>query len=485
VIGQAPSAPRPASDRKARIRAWYDALAEGWERWRRRNAYFHEESLRYLRFLIPAGASVLELGCATGSLLAALAPARGLGVDISPRMVEIARRMHPHLAFAVADIEDLSLLEDLVGPFDFILLCDSIGTLEDIQGSFLNLHRLCRPQTRIVIAYHSGLWEPILRAAERLGLKSPTTAQSWLSADDIGAILGLADFEEIKREWRILCPKRLLGLGPFVNRYLAPLPWLRRLCLRHFVVLRSLRAAPAVPRSASVIVPCRNERGNIEPLMRRLPPFAPELEIIFVEGHSRDGTLAEIDRVIAAYPDRDIKRAVQTGIGKGDAVRQGFALARGETLMILDADLTVAPEDLPKFYEALATGKGELVNGTRLVYPMEGEAMRTLNFIANKLFSIAFSFLLNQRITDTLCGTKALRRESYARIASGRAYFGEFDPFGDFDLIFGAAKQNLKIIEIPVRYGARRYGRTQISRFRHGWLLLRMVFFALRKLKTF
>jgi len=475
---------RAAPDRKQGIRCWYDRLADSWEAWRARNAYFHDETLRYFRFLVAPGASVLELGCATGSLLAALEPARGVGVDISARMIEIARERHPTLAFLQADMEDPSFAVDGAGPFDYILLCDAIGNLEDIQATFAQLHRFCSCETRVVIAYHSGLWEPILRLAERLGLKSPTTAQNWLSAGDIGAILGLSDFQEIRREWRILCPRRLLGLGSLVNRFIAPLPWIRRLCVRHFVVLRSLRATAARPRSASVIIPCRNERGNIEAAIRRLPRFAESVEIIFVEGHSRDGTLEEIRRVVAAYPDRDIKLAVQTGIGKGDAVRLGFSLARGEVLIILDADLTVAPEDVPKFFEALASGRGEFINGSRLVYPMEQQAMRTLNFIANKLFSVAFTFLLNQRITDTLCGTKALRCQSYDKIAKGRAYFGDFDPFGDFDLIFGAAKQSLKIIEIPVRYAARGYGETQISRFRHGWLLLRMVIFAARKLKA-
>ncbi len=471
--------------RKEKIRAWHDELAPSWDDWRRRNAYFHDESLRYLQFLIPPGARILELGCATGWLLASLKPSRGVGVDISPRMVAVAKAKHPELSFIVADMEDPSLAASLCGPFDVILLSDSIGSLEDIQRTFLNLHALCSHETRVVVAYHSGLWEPILRLAEWLGVKTPTTVQNWLSTTDISAILGLSDFAEIKREWRILCPKRLFGLGSLINRYVAPLPLVRRLCVRNFVVLRSLQVHAARPRSATVVIPCRNERGNIEAAVRRIPRFVEDLEIIFVEGRSGDGTLDEIHRVIAAHPERDIKVAVQSGVGKGDAVRLGCRLARGEILIVHDADLTVAPEDLPKFFEALATGRGEFVNGSRLVYPMEREAMRSLNLLANKLFSMAFTYLLNQRITDTLCGTKGLGRRSYERIEAGRSYFGDFDPFGDFDLIFGAAKLNLKMVEIPIRYAARAYGETNISRFRHGWLLLRMVLFAARKLKSF
>jgi glycosyltransferase involved in cell wall biosynthesis len=318
-----------------------------------------------------------------------------------------------------------------------------------------------------------------------MGRKMPILQQNWLSTEDIGALLRLADFEVIKREWRQLVPRRLLGIGSLVNGYLAPWPVVRRACLRNYVVARSSRMLERSALSTTVLIPCRNEQGNIEAAVVRLPRFCEDIEILFVEGHSEDGTLEEIRRVAEAYPDRDIKVLVQAGKGKGDAVRTGFAAARGDVLMILDADLTTPPEWMPKFYEAIVSGKGEFVNGTRLVYPMEDGAMQYLNHIANHVFSWLFTWLLNQRFTDTLCGTKVLMRRHYRRIAADRGYFGDFDPFGDFDLIFGAAKQNLKVVEIPVAYASRKYGESQISRFRHGLLLLRMVVFAFRKLKAF
>ncbi|MBM3395148.1 MAG: glycosyltransferase family 2 protein, partial [Betaproteobacteria bacterium] len=237
-------------------------------------------------------------------------------------------------------------------------------------------------------------------------------------------------------------------------------------------------------RSVTVVIPCRNEQGNIEAAIRRLPAFGSSQEVLFVEGNSTDGTREEIERVIRAYPGRTIRLLAQPGKGKGDAVRTGFAQATGDVLMILDADLTMPPEDLPKFYRALIGGKGEFINGCRLVYPMEQQAMRMLNLLGNKFFSLAFSWLLNQRIKDTLCGTKVLSREDYRRIADNRAYFGDFDPFGDFDLLFGASKLNLKIVEVPIRYRARSYGETNIRRFAHGWLLLKMTVYAFFKLKA-
>jgi glycosyltransferase involved in cell wall biosynthesis len=257
------------------------------------------------------------------------------------------------------------------------------------------------------------------------------------------------------------------------------------LCLRTYIVGRPVRQFPDRKFSVSIVIPCRNEKGNVENAILRMPKFGTAQEILFVEGNSSDATFEECERVRDAYRGVwDIKVLKQDGKGKGDAVRKGFAAATGDVLMILDADLTMPPEALPKYHAVIETGKADFVNGTRLIYPMEHEAMRPLNLIANRFFAYLFSYLVNTRLTDTLCGTKVLLRKDYEVLARERGYFGNFDPFGDFDLIFGAAKQNLKIIETPIHYKARTFGETQISRFRDGWLLLKMVWFAYRKLKA-
>jgi SAM-dependent methyltransferase len=469
--------------RQQQLRDWARSVASSREQWIERNRFYYEDDRRYMRFLVPPGARVLELGCGTGNLLGALEPSLGVGVDISPEMVEAARALHPEHQFIVGDVEDPATLASLPGPFDVIVLSDAIGYLEDVQATLARLHDLCHRDTRIVISYFSQTWRPVLRLGEKFGQKMPQPAQNWLMPEDIAALLKLADFEAIKWEWRQLLPKHAGGLGPVVNRYVGTLPALRRMSLRHYVVARPLRNLALDRPSASVVIPCRNEEGNIEPAVRRLPRFCDDLEIVFVEGNSRDDTAAEIRRVMAAYPDLDITFVQQEGKGKGDAVRKGFDVARGDILMILDADLTVAPEDMGKFYDAVASGKGDYVQGSRLIYPMEPGAMRPLNLMANHTFARLFSWLLNQRMTDTLCGTKVLTAEHYRQLEKGRTYFGEFDPFGDFDLIFGASKLNLKMIEIPVRYADRSYGSTQISRMRDGVMLARMVVFAFRKLK--
>jgi glycosyltransferase involved in cell wall biosynthesis len=322
-----------------------------------------------------------------------------------------------------------------------------------------------------------------LKLAEALGLRMRQLPQNVLSPSDIRSLVDLADFQPVKSEARLLCPFSVFGLGRLINRFVAPLAGFRNLTLRHYTVCRSLHHS-ASPKSATVVVPARNEHGNIEAAVRRIPRFVDDLEIIFVEGHSKDSTWNEIQRVASAYQQYDVKAIKQPGKGKADAVFAAFDVARGDVLMILDADLTMPPEQLPKFWQAVASGRGEFVYGTRLIYPMEDQAMRFLNLVANKVFSLLFTWLLSQRVTDTLCGTKVIMRSDYLRLRAGRSYFGDFDPFGDFDLIFGASKLNLKSLEIPIRYASRSYGETQISRFRHGLMLLRMVAFAFLRIKA-
>ena len=471
------------SARKQRIREVTDERAERRDEWISGNRFFFEEDWRYMRYLIPKGTRVLDLGCGTGALLETLEPSEGVGIDFSGNMVARAASARPQFKFLHGDVENVADIAGLDGTFDFIVMSHTVGALDDCWATFKSLHRYCTDETRIVVTYHAPLWAPLSSLYTRLSTGKEAVQQNALSSGDIANLLTLADFEVISREWRMLSPFGLFGLGKLINRFVATLPLVRKLCLQTYVVARPRPVAAASAPSVTVVVPCRNERGNIESAITRLPKFS-DVEVIYVEGGSKDGTWEEVQRVKAAYPGVDIKAFQQTGKGKGDAVRLGFAQARGDILMILDADLTMPPEDLSKYYDAMVTGKGEFINGSRLVYPMEKEAMRFLNLIANNIFALLFSYLLNQRYTDTLCGTKVLSRRHYAELERNRSYFGNFDPFGDFDLIFGASKMNLKMAEVPIRYAAREYGETQISRFQHGWLLLRMVCFAFIKMKA-
>lgn len=471
--------------RKQSILAQADKLAPERDKWIVRNSYYYGEEARYLQRLIPPGKTVLEIGCGTGALLAALRPARGIGIDFSGAMIEVARRRHPELTFIHGDAEESATLAAIGEPVDFVVLADSFGLLDDCQGFLERLGQVIAPHTRLIIAYHNHLWEPVLWLGQAVGMKMPQVEESWLAERDVVNLLDLGGFDVIQTDRRQILPRRLLGLGTLVNRYIGTLPLIQCLGVRNYVVARLREeGVEDPPPSLTVIVPCQNERGNIAPLVERLPQICERMELVFVEGRSKDGTYEEMERVIATHPERSIRASRQDGTGKGDAVRKGVSLATGDIIMILDADMTVPPEDLFKFYRALASNRAEFVNGTRFVYPMEGGAMRFLNLLGNRAFSAIFSWLLNRRFTDTLCGTKALRKANWDAIIKDRDYFGVEDPFGDFDLILGSSRLLLKSIEIPVRYAERNYGETQISRFLHGWYLLRMAAVAYRKLKA-
>jgi SAM-dependent methyltransferase len=464
-----------------------DRLAPQREKWQRRNRAYYRNIERLVRFIVPEGASVLEIGCGLGDLLAALKPGDGLGIDQSPQLVELARQRHADLRFAVADAETLEAAELAGRTFDYVVISDTVGALTDVWAAFRALRRVCHGGTRVVLTYYNFLWEGLLGVGQKLGLKMPIPAQNWLGMEDLVNLLELNHFEVVRKGMAQLLPVGLPVVAPLVNRYLAPLPGVRHLALTQFIVARLADGGGPIRQreySCSVIVPCKNERGNIDDIVARTPEMGGGTEIIFVDGNSTDGTVEAIQKHLDARTRRRMKLVHQGDArGKGDAVRKGFAAATGEVLFILDADLTVAPEDLPKFYAAIAEGRGEFINGSRLAYPMEGQAMRFLNMVGNKAFGLALSSILEQRLKDTLCGTKVLLRKDYERIARARGFFGEFDPFGDFDLIFGAAKQNLRIVELPVRYRARTYGETKISRWRNGATLLRMTALAYRKFK--
>ncbi len=452
------------------------------------NGYYHRRLNKIYRHLIAPGQRVLEVGCGKGDLLAAVKPSYGMGIDFSERMIQQAAAAHPQLRFLIADAHCFALNET----FDAIILSDIVNDLWDVQTVLERLRPMTHDRTRIILNFFSRLWELPLRAARRLRLANPACEQNWLTTDDLRGLLTLAGFESFRSWSEIIWPVTTPGLDALANRYIARLWPFHLSALTNFIVARPADCAASTRQTAapssdapsvSIIVPARNEAGNIAAIMARTPEIGRGTELIFVEGHSSDDTYRTIERVMAENPQRRCRLFRQTGKGKGDAVRLGFEQATGEVLMILDADLTVPPEDLPRFYEAVATGKADFANGVRLVYPMEKQAMRFLNLLGNKFFSLAFSWLLGQPIKDTLCGTKVLRRADYQKIAANRAYFGDFDPFGDFDLIFGAAKLNLKIVDVPIRYRMRTYGTTNIQRFRHGVLLLRMTAFAARRIK--
>ena len=461
--------------------AHWDKVAEKLETWQGWGEYYRKRIAEIFKFNISTNLELLEIGCGNGDLLSKLSPKYGLGMDISPKMITLAKRNHPDYDFACMDAIDFNLDKQ----FDAVVISDTVNDVWDVQTLLENVLKHLKPNGRLVINFYNRLWEWPISIASKLGVAKPMLLQNWLTIEDIDNLLNLAGFEMV-RDWvEVVMPFDIPLITPLFNKYLVRIWPIKFFAMTHFVVARpkSLQFEPTKERSVSVIVPARNESGNINRIFNEMPNLGSPTELVFVEGHSSDDTYDEIQRQIEAHKDVDACLFRQSGKGKGDAVRLGFSKAKGDILMILDADLTMPPEDLPRFYNALVNGKGDFINGVRLIYPMEKHAMRPLNLIGNKAFTLIFTYLLGQPIKDTLCGTKVLWKEDYEKICANREYFGDFDPFGDFDLIFGAAKLNLKIVDMPIRYRERTYGSTNIQRWKHGWLLLRMVFYAAQRLK--
>lgn len=469
--------------RKKRQEFWDRIWSEGITG--RSGEYYSQRLRTVYRNLIPPGLRVLELGSGSGDLLASLAPSHGVGIDFSEEAVSRASSKHPHLEFLKADAHDLDL--DLDEQFDVVVISELVNDAWDVLGLLESVRSVCTPSTRVVLNFFNRLWQMPIGLARATGLAQPLLKQNWLSVVDIENLLRLAGFEVVSVRGEILFPLQVPALTGLFNRFLVKLWPFSHLAMTHFVVARPdfrvLGSAIPPEATVTVVVPARNEAGHIAEILDRLPQMGGSTELIFVEGNSTDDTFEVIRREVDAIGDPKVRYFQQPGKGKGDAVRAGFAEANGDILMILDADMTVAPEELPRFFGALTSGAGEFINGVRLVYPMEDEAMQFLNYLGNKFFGVAFSWLLSQPVKDTLCGTKVLTREAYDTIVANRSYFGDFDPFGDFDLLFGAARLNLKITDLPIRYRQRRYGSTNIDRWRHGVLLLRMSAFAARKLR--
>lgn len=463
--------------------SYFDKLSARRIRQRRAKGYYWNDITRYCDYFIHEDTSVLEIGCGTAELLNDIKGRKKTGIDFSEGMIGEAKKQFPHLELHVMSAENITLDEK----FDLVILSNLIGYLDDIQDVLRQLHKVCHANTKIIITYYNFLWEPILKFGEFIGYKTKTPPQNWLSLSEIQGLLELSGFRVYRNSRRMIFPVYIPLLSELLNNVIAKFPVFRLLSINNFTFAKPAYEIKADQYrdeySVSVIIPARNESGNIENAIRRLPAMGKHTEIIFVEGNSSDDTWMKIGEMQKKYAEHDIKITQCAEPGKANAVRKGFEIASGEILMILDADLTVPPEDLPKFYDVLASGKADFVNGSRLVYRMDKNAMRTINLLGNKFFSMAFTWLLDQRFKDTLCGTKVLFMSDYKRLAMNRKFFGEFDPFGDFDLLFGAHKLNLCIVELPIHYRERTYGASNISRFRHGLILLRMCFFAARKIK--
>jgi SAM-dependent methyltransferase len=469
------------NERKKYVTECYEKIAPIRDRWIDSNRYYYDYITKVLRFIVEPQSSVLQLKSETGYFLNAVNPKRGVGIDPSTKMVEIAKTKFPHLQFEAQDIEDFRLSDT----FDYILLTGALSDVVDVQKTLLNLKHVANSRSRVVITIYNRLWQPVLSLATRLRLKIPQPTQNWLSLDDIENLLRITGYETIKHFNVMLLPKKIPVISFLFNNIISKLPLFKHLCFSHILVAKKIVSRQNYSDySVSVIVPCKNEFGNVRDAAARIPIMGKHTEIIFCDDQSEDGTRDEILRVMELFPEKDIKLVHGPGICKAKNVWSGFDSAKGDILMILDADLTVIPEELPYFFQTIVEGAGDFINGSRLIYPTQENAMKFFNVLGNKFFSLFFSYIMGQKIKDTLCGTKVLWREDYFRLKKYIGTWGKIDLWGDYDLLFGATKTNLKIVDLPVHYFERTYGQTKMKKvILNGLRMLNISLAALFKLK--
>lgn len=458
--------------KKEEVQSHFDEIASQYDYWKRKNVYYHSTIKAFLGRMIPEGSHVLEIGCGTGEILAYLKPSRGVGIDISEEMVNVASKKFPQYEFIHSPVEDLKLDHK----FDYIVMVDVVDHVYDVMDMFKNVYKFCKPTTQIFLTTINPWWDPILMFMEKMNAKMPEGPHNFIDMQHLTSMVGLLNFTVSYKGFLLLFPKRIPLLSYLANSIGVRLWPINKLSsVQYMSILPMPENMTDLGYGCSVVIPCYNEEGNVEEAVKRIPKMGKETEIIVVNDGSSDGTAAKVKALQKDYPNLQLID-YHPNRGKGYAVKQGFDAASQEVVMILDADISTLPEELPRFFDPINKGLCQFVNGTRMVYPMQDQAMRTLNHLGNKMFCRIMSFITQQDLTDTLCGTKALLKSDFKRMKWG------VDKWGDFDLLFGAAKIGSKIIEVPVHYMSRESGESKMKTFRHAFHLLMACFRGFREL---
>ncbi len=448
--------------KKSQVKEHFDDIADDYDKWKKKNAYYYSTIQSFIQRNVRPNSKILEIGCGTGEILASTRPKAGMGIDISPRMVEIAKKKFPQYQFKSTPIEDFHTDEK----FDYIIMVDVVDHVYDIMDVFKSVYRLSHPTTKIILTTINPWWDPILMLMEKWGQKMPEGPHNFIEKRNISKILEMMSFSVSYSGYLLLFPKFIPILSYLANTLGVRIWGLNKFSSVQYMVVQPMPENKTdLGLGCSVIIPCHNEEGNIEDAIKRVPKMGKETEIIVINDGSTDKTA---DKVRAIQKQYSYLKLIDysPNKGKGFAVKSGFDAATQEVLMILDADMAVPPEELPRFFEPLNKGICQFVNGSRMVYPMEGQAMRTLNLFGNKLFALLMTFITGQNLTDTLCGTKAFYKKDYAFMEMG------IDKWGDFDLLFGGAKLGCKMVEVPVHYQERKAGKSKMKTFQHGCHLL-------------
>lgn len=447
---------------KESIRADFERMAPVWEKWRKRNSYYHASMARLVGGMVVPGSQVLELGSGTGDLLASLKPSVGIGLNVAPSLTARATAKFPQLEFHTAEVDSIELPKEFHP--QHLVMTNMLDYVYDVCEMLDSLTNVVSEGTLLTITTNNPIWAPLLRLASKFHLRIPDSPRNFITNKDICSVLHLQGYDVVEDAVTLPVPKRIPVIGTFLNAVIPEIPVVRFASSIQYIAARP--RYPRRPLSCSVIVPCHNEAGNIAECIRRVPDMGSGTEIVVIDDGSADGTAAVVTAVMDGDP-RVRLISFKANQGKASAVRAGFLAAQGDVLMILDADMAVLPEELPRFFAPLQKGTADFVNGTRLIYPMQGKAMKFANYLGNKTFCYIVSKAIRQRVSDTLCGTKAFLKRDYLRMPAGGT-----ERWGDFDLLFGAARLRLRIFEIPVHYSERRAGKSKMRAFVEVWRFL-------------
>ena len=370
------------------------------------------------------------------------------------------------------DLNDskLTSLSTINKKYQRIILTDVVENYDDVFALLNIVSNLLTIDGKLIISSINTKYLILSRTLEFLKLKDSNENTSYIHVKKIRNITSGVGLEYQKFYTKQLFPFSFFYVGNVINKIMEIISFQLNLGIKTYIIFR-----PAIitnsKNSKSIIIPAKNEEGNLVELVSRIPKFE-NTEIIFSYGKSKDNTLKVMKQITQSNKLFKFKLVKQTKNGKANAVWEALNVVENDLIAILDADISVDPETLSDFFDIIEKNNADFVNGTRLIYDMEKNSMRFLNRIGNRFFQFFISKIIKEALTDSLCGTKVFKKSYLNDLYFWQNIFGKKDPFGDFDLIFAAAYSGQKIVEMPIVYRERKYGTTQIARFKDGFKLL-------------
>ncbi len=353
-------------------------------------------------------------------------------------------------------------IENILSDCDTVVISDIEHQLNPAKN-LLNLSRIVGDNTKIILLSKNMVWMILIKILKLFFSFSPKK-NNFLPSSYLDNLYSSCNLELIRQEKIIALPINIPFLTKIINRIFR-LPLLNFFCMSNIAILKKKikNSSNHKDLKISFIIPCKNEQDNIKVFEQKINENTEPDEYLFGDDNSSDKTSDEIDKLIEKLSDKKIIKYNGPGICKSENVYKGIDLSSGDIIVIYDADHTVSFEDIKFSVSIMKKTNVDFINCTRMIYPQKDGAMKFANFIGNTIFASLFSLLFKKKITDTLCGTKIFYKKDWEKIKENTSQWGMKDLWGDFDLLIGAYKNNLKITEVPVTYYERRENETKMT----------------------